>query len=119
VSGTVYYPARVIPAKIVASPEQSPAMKLGNLRNPVADAFYRCAGPNCGILKKTSDRWWLMWTSAINYNQPVLYLCAWDDEIANREGTLHVCGELCAQRLQSQFMGNIRENQLRRITAGG
>ena len=75
-------------------------MKLGNLRNPVADAFYRCAGPNCGVLKKTSDRWWL---------------CAWDEEIANREGTLHVCGELCAQRLQSQFMGNVRENQLRRL----
>ena len=34
-------------------------MKLGNLKNPVADAFYRCAGPNCGILKKTADRWWL------------------------------------------------------------
>jgi len=49
-------------------------MKLGNLRNPVADAFYRCAGPNCGVLKKTSDRWWLMWTSAVNFNQPVLYL---------------------------------------------
>jgi hypothetical protein len=41
----------------------------------------------------------------------VLYLCPWDDEIAAREGTLHVCGELCAQRLQSQFMGNVRENQ--------
>ena len=38
-------------------------------------------------------------------------LCPWDDEIAQREGTLHVCGELCAQRLQSQFMGNVRENQ--------
>ena len=46
-----------------------------------------------------------------NINRPVLYLCPWDDEIAAREGTLHVCGELCAQRLQSQFMGNVRENQ--------
>lgn len=90
-------------------------MTFGNLKNPVASGFYRCAGPNCGILKRTSDRWWLMWTSAVNFNQPVLYLCAWDEEIANREGTLHVCGELCAQRLQSQFMGNVRENQLRRL----
>jgi len=55
----------------------------------------------------------------VNFNQPVLYICAWDDEIANREGTLHVCGELCAQKLQSQFMGNIRESQLRRISMGG
>lgn len=94
-------------------------MKLGNLKNPVANAFYRCAGPNCGILKKTHDRWWLMWTSAVNFNQPVLYLCAWDEEIANREGTLHVCGELCAQKLQSQFMGNVRESQLRRVSVGG
>jgi hypothetical protein len=27
---------------------------------------------------------------------------------------LHVCGESCAQKLQSQFLTNIRENQLRR-----
>jgi len=36
------------------------------------------------------------------------------EEIAQKEGTLHVCGELCAQKLQSQFMGNVRENMLRR-----
>jgi hypothetical protein len=90
-------------------------MKLGNLNNPVAEAFYRCAGPNCGILKKTADRWWLMWTSAVNFNHLVLYLSAWDEKLADSEGTLHVCGELCAQRLQSQFMGNVRESQLRRL----
>ena len=89
-------------------------MKLGYLKYPPADTFYRCAGPNCGILKKTSDRWWLMWTSAANFDQPVLYLCTWDEEIANRQGTLHVCGELCAHRLQSQFMGKVRETQIRR-----
>lgn len=93
-------------------------MELGNLRNSAAETFYRCAGPNCGLLKKASDRWWLMWTSAVNFNQPVLYLSAWDQEIANREGTLHVCGERCAQRLQSQFMGNVRENQIRREIRG-
>ena len=43
-------------------------MQLGNL---VASSFYRCAGPNCGMLKRTNDRWWLMWTSAVNFNQPV------------------------------------------------
>lgn len=93
-------------------------MNLGNLKNSPADSFYRCAGPNCGILKKTSDRWWLMWTSAVNYKQPVLYLCAWDDELASREGALHVCGEMCAQRLQSQFMGNVLQNLIRRATLG-
>jgi hypothetical protein len=56
-----------------------------------------------------------LWSAEENFRPLVLYLCAWDEEIANREGTLHVCGELCAQRLQSQFMGNIRENQLRRL----
>jgi hypothetical protein len=76
-----------------------------------ANLMYRCAGPNCGTLKGATDHWWLMWTSFIEFNRPVLYLCPWDDEIAQREGTLHVCGELCAQRLQSQFMGNVRENQ--------
>ena len=56
--------------------------------------MYRCAGPNCGTLKGATDRWWLMWTSFLEFNRPVLYLCPWDDEIAVREGTLHVCGEL-------------------------
>jgi len=58
-----------------------------------------------------------MWTSFAEFNQPVLYLAPWNDEIAQNEGTLHVCGELCVQRLQSQFMGNIRAAQLRRSTA--
>jgi len=78
--------------------------------------MYRCAGPNCGLLKAPHDRWWLMWTSFAEFNRPVLYLCAWDDEIAQKEGALPVCGELCAQRLQSQFMGHVREAQLRRST---
>ena len=61
---------------------------------PVANLMYRCAGPNCGTLKGATDRWWLMWTSFLEFNRPVLYLCPWDDEIAVREGTLHVCGEI-------------------------
>ena len=56
--------------------------------------MYRCAGPNCGTLKGATDRWWLMWTSFVEFDRPVLYLCPWDDEIAVREGTLHVCGEI-------------------------
>ena len=55
-----------------------------------------------------------MWTSFAEFNRPVLYLCGWDDEIAHKEGALPVCGELCAQRLQSQFMGHVREAQQRR-----
>jgi hypothetical protein len=76
--------------------------------------FYRCAGPNCGMLKRATDHWWLMWTSFGEFGVPVLYLSPWDDEIAQKEGTLHVCGELCAQKLQSQFLGNVRENLLKR-----
>jgi hypothetical protein len=76
-----------------------------------ASGLYRCAGPNCGTLKRSSDRWWLMWTSFGTFDCPVLYLCPWDDKVAANEGTLHVCGELCAQKLQSQFMGNVRESK--------
>ena len=83
----------------------------------LAHPFYRCAGPNCGVQKGSADRWWLMWTSFGEYNRPLLYLCSWDEEIAQKEGTLHVCGERCAQRLQSQFMGNVRENPLKRTGA--
>ena len=92
-------------------------MKAGKPSPQSPIPFYRCAGPNCGTLKGSSDRWWLMWTSFGDLNRPILYLCPWDEEVAQREGTLHVCGELCAQRLQSQFMGNVRDNQTRR--AGG
>jgi hypothetical protein len=93
-------------------------MKLGNLKSPVAEAFFRCAGPNCGVLKKTSDRWWLMWTSAVNFSQPVLYLCAWDEEIANREGTLHVCGELWGTfgKTSSGAWQNTGSNRLPRLS---
>lgn len=89
-------------------------MKAASSNPPAAKPVYRCAGPNCGIVKGSSDRWWLLWTSFAEFNRPVLYLCPWDEEIAQREGTLHVCGELCAQRLQSQFMGSVRERQLKR-----
>jgi hypothetical protein len=58
-----------------------------------------------------------MWTSFAEFNQPVLYLSPWNEEIAQNQGTPHVCGELCVQRLQSQFMSNIRAAQLRRSTA--
>lgn len=75
---------------------------------------YRCAGPNCGVLKRHGDRWWLMWTSFGEWGVPVLLMCPWDEKIAAKEGTLYVCGDGCAQKLQSQFMGNVRDNILRR-----
>ncbi len=81
---------------------------------PAPNPFYRCAGPNCGRVKSSDDGWWVMWTSFADMNIPILYLGPWDEALAKKEGTLHVCGELCAQKLQSQFMGNVRENQLRR-----
>jgi hypothetical protein len=39
-----------------------------------------------------------------DYELPVMHLAPWDEKLAVREGTLHVCGEGCAQKLQSQFM---------------
>jgi hypothetical protein len=79
-----------------------------------ASPFYRCAGPNCGLIKNSSDRWWLMWTSPEENSRAVLSLCPWDEAVALREGAFPVCGEQCAQRLQSQFMGNIIQNELRK-----
>ncbi len=76
--------------------------------------YYRCAGPNCGVLKGDSERWWIMWTSFGEHQIPVVHLAPWDEKLAMAEGALHVCGERCAQKLQSQFMGNVIENRLRR-----
>lgn len=89
-------------------------MSTGKSQVPNSMPYHRCAGPNCGVLKGSSDRWWLMWTSFADYNHPVLYLAPWDEDLAQKEGSLPVCGELCAQRLQSQFMDNVLQNQLKR-----
>ena len=77
-------------------------------------SFYRCAGPNCGVLKGVSDRWWVMWTSLGDRTIPLMHLAPWDEILAVQEGALPVCGEGCAQKLQSQFMGNILANRPRR-----
>jgi len=80
----------------------------------IPSSFYRCAGPNCGVQKGVSDRWWVMWSSFGENDVPVMHLAPWNEKLAVQEGALHVCGEGCAQKLQSQFMGNILQNQLRR-----
>ena len=76
--------------------------------------FYRCAGPNCGVLKGISDRWWVMWTSFGDRQIPMVHLAPWDEQLVVQEGALPVCGEGCAQKLQSQFMGNVLENRARK-----
>ena len=80
----------------------------------IPTGFYRCAGPNCGVQKGASDRWWVMWTSLGDRQIPLMHLAPWDEEVAVQEGALHVCGEGCAHKLQSQFMGNILANRPRR-----
>jgi hypothetical protein len=74
-------------------------------------SLYRCAGPACGRLKGDSERWWLMWTSRNELGISILSLCDWNPEIADKESALHVCGEGCAEKLQSVFMGNVRDHQ--------
>jgi len=76
--------------------------------------FCRCSGPNCGVLKGASDRWWVMWSSFDDYKVPVMHLAPWDEKLAALEGVLHVCGEGCAGKLQSQFMDNVLASQKER-----
>jgi hypothetical protein len=66
------------------------------------------------VLKGGSERWWVMWSSIDDYGLPVMHLAPWDELLAQREGAMHVCGEGCAQKLQSQFMGNVLESRARR-----
>jgi hypothetical protein len=83
----------------------------------IPSPFLRCAGPNCGVQKGGSDRWWVMWSSFGEYEIPVLHLAPWDEKLAVQEGALPVCGEGCAQKLQSQFLGNVIENRTRKSGA--
>ncbi|HEV2115320.1 MAG TPA: hypothetical protein VGR48_04790 [Terriglobales bacterium] len=71
------------------------------------DPAQRCAGPNCGMLRGAGDQWWLMWLTYREGKYPVLSICPWEDHVATQEGAMPVCGEMCAQKLQSQFMGNV------------
>ena len=87
---------------------------MSSAKSASPNPFYRCAGPNCGILKAGTDHWWIMWTSFDEHHIPVLHTAPWDEEVAMREGALHVCGEGCAQKLQSHFMGNVLENKTRK-----
>jgi hypothetical protein len=76
-----------------------------------SNPYYRCSGPNCGVLKGSSDRWWIMWAS-MEDGLPVLHVAPWNEQLAIKEGALHVCGEGCAQKLQSQFMENVRPRKV-------
>lgn len=79
----------------------------------IPSEFLRCAGPNCGVQKGVSDRWWVMWSTIGEYGVPEMHLAPWDERLAVQEGTIQVCGEGCAQKLQSQFMGNILHGRVR------
>jgi hypothetical protein len=46
-----------------------------------------------------------------------MHLASWDEKLAVQEGAMHVCGESCAHKLQSQFMGNVLENRPRKSGA--
>jgi|GEM_PF-473290 hypothetical protein len=107
---------------VIHVPTRTPQLQLPVVRRLampdtlpfIPSSFYRCAGPNCGVLKGVSDRWWIMWSSFDDYDVPVMHLAPWDEKLAVQEGALHVCGEGCAQKLQSQFMGNVLESRSRR-----
>ncbi len=79
-------------------------------KTSVEQLVFRCAGPNCGQLKGDANHWWLMWPSKEG-ELAVLSICAWDEELARRDAAVCVCGEQCAQKLQSMFMANIREHR--------
>jgi len=55
-----------------------------------------------------------MWSSFDDYKVPVMHLAPWDEKLAALEGVLHVCGEGCAGKLQSQFMDNVLASQKER-----
>lgn len=74
---------------------------------PQANPVQRCAGPNCGVLRHAGEQWWLMWLTYRDGKFPVLSICPWEDHVALQEGAMPVCGEQCAQKLQSNFMGNV------------
>ena len=82
------------------------------------NVLYRCAGPGCEETMTSGDGWWLMWASYDGRTVPSLALAPWNSKLASEVGALPVCGEHCAQRLQSQFMGNLQQNQTERERKG-
>jgi hypothetical protein len=60
--------------------------------------FLRCAGPNCGVQKGSSDRWWVMWSSVGEYDIPQMHLAPWG-RTPGGAGRHNPClrGGLCAK----------------------
>jgi len=58
----------------------------------------------------------VMWSSFGDYEIPVMHLAPWDEKLAVEQGAMHVCGEGCAQKLQSQFMDNVLANRSRKTS---
>lgn len=106
-----------VPALHCATIETAAPFPMSENILQIPSSFIRCAGPNCGVMKGLSDRWWIMWSSLDDYGVPVMHLAPWDEKLAILEGALHVCGEGCAQKLQSQFMGNVLANRSRKTKA--
>ncbi len=78
------------------------------------NVLYRCAGPGCEQTMVKEDGWWMMWASFDGRTIPSLTLSPWNRELATEEAALPVCGERCAQLLQSHFMGNLQQSQTER-----
>jgi len=69
-------------------------MTSNNGSKPGGEGYYRCAGPNCGIMKHAHDRWWLMWTSIEQFKVPVLYLAPWNEALAQNRNEAYSLAQM-------------------------
>lgn len=68
----------------------------------------RCRCNGCGTWKGDANGWLLAWADQISgaRNSPVSFLgfALWDDEVARRDGVMHICSDTCKQGILSEHL---------------
>lgn len=77
----------------------------------------------CGAPKGAVNHWWLVfllpqslwwvegptWMDGKEVRATAFGVMPWEDHFAHKDGVKHLCGQQCAQVLQSQWMDKVAE----------
>jgi hypothetical protein len=75
------------------------------LSNPYLQPIVRCAGPNCGQIKRETNFWYIV---RIFSDQFILNTWNWE-LLASYDNAAPLCSEACASKMLSKFMSDHRQ----------
>lgn len=78
------------------------------MSNPYIKTVVLCAGPQCSHQRGAVNHWFVVLMDT-HGAIPTFELTPWDQKMIDNSGdALPVCGEACAQKLLSEFMGKVK-----------